>query len=202
MQIVRTDVHCDNRITLNVVDRPEIRRNFGGVDDTTVASGKLWILWERGRESNGFCLKMTNTSRTRRCSWTGSFPKLRQNARAHGNDISFIARIPLPERGIQLDKSPGFRIGHALLERFGDPRIIIFHNELSDSCPLAGGKGFELLDDFSGAHAEKNTVPHYSPLNRSFLADECSTRTVFTIMSGLRCMSLTDVAAAVTAPVW
>jgi hypothetical protein len=60
---------------------------------------------------------------------------------SRGNDISLIARIPLPERGIQIDKPPCFRIGHALLERFRDPGIIIFHDELGDLCPFARGEG-------------------------------------------------------------
>jgi len=75
-----------------------------------------------------------------------------------GNDTSFIARIRLIECGIEVDKSSRFSVGHALLESFGDPGIIIFHDELGDLRSFTRGKGFKLLDDFSGAHGENNNA--------------------------------------------
>jgi len=85
---------------------------------------------------------------------------------SRGTDISFITRIRLIQRGIQVYKSAGFGIGHSLLERFRDPRVIVFHYKFRDLCSLAGGKGLELLDNFSGAHIKKNNVTRYSPQNR------------------------------------
>ena len=38
--------------------------------------------------------------------------------------------------------------------------IIIFHDKLDDLCPFASGKGFELLDNFSATHGEKNISPN------------------------------------------
>jgi hypothetical protein len=67
--------------------------------------------------------------------------------------------IRLIERCIQVYKPPGFRIGHALLERFRNPGIVIFHDKLGDLCPFAGGKGFELFDNFGGTHSENNIAP-------------------------------------------
>jgi hypothetical protein len=106
-------------------------------------------------------LKIRNALRARLCYWAGSFAKLRQKTReSHESDTSLITGIRLIEHRIQVDKSPGFRIGHALFERFMDPGIIIFHDKLGDLRPLAGGKGFELLDNFSGTHGEKNIAPN------------------------------------------
>src|SRR5207237_7577481 len=62
----------------------DIRLDIGGGNDATITSGKLLDL-VRAKESNGFCLKMTNASRARCCCCAGSFVKLRQNARVARN---------------------------------------------------------------------------------------------------------------------
>jgi len=69
--------------------------------------------------------------------------------------ISLIAGIRLLERGIQIDKTASLCIGHSFLKRFGDPRIIIFHDELSHLRPFARGKSFKLLDDFCCTHVDE-----------------------------------------------
>jgi hypothetical protein len=74
---------------------------------------------------------------------------------SHGTDISFITRIRLIQRHIQVDKSAGSCIGHSLFERIWDPGVIVFHDKFRDLRPLARGKGFELLNDFSGAHVQQ-----------------------------------------------
>jgi hypothetical protein len=94
---------------------------------------------------------------------------------SRGIDISFITRIRLIQRGIQVYKSASFCIGHALFERFRDPGVIVFHDKFRDLRPLAGGKGFELLDNFSGAHDDQNTLPSCSPQNRYSLTLRLST---------------------------
>ena len=78
---------------------------------------------------------------------------------SRGNAISFIAGIRLIERGIQINKPAGFCIGHSSLERFGDPRVIVFYYKFRDLRPLARGKRFKLLDNFCGAHMRNDTVP-------------------------------------------
>ncbi len=45
------------------------------------------------------------------------------------------------ERGIQVNKTSAFRVGHALLERFGYPRIVVSRDKLGDLCAFAGGQG-------------------------------------------------------------
>lgn len=81
-----------------------------------------------------------------------------ERASRGGADISFITRIRLIQRGIQVYKSASFRIGHPLLERFGDPGVVVFYDEFRDLCAFAGRKGLELLNDFSGAHTDQNTA--------------------------------------------
>src|SRR5205823_14672184 len=66
--------------------------------------------------------------------------------------------------------SPLFRIVHDLTKRYRDPRNIIFHDELSDLRPFISGKGFELLNNFSSTHGEKNIAPNSSSQNRSSAA--------------------------------
>src|SRR6266540_1605259 len=101
-----------------------------------------------------------------------SFAKTRES---RGTDISFITGIRLVQRGIQVDKSASFCIGHPLLERFRDPRIFVLHDEFGDLRPLAGWKGFKLLDNFSGAHDDQDTLPSYSPQNRCSFVSSLST---------------------------
>ena len=88
-----------------------------------------------------------------------AFQNCAKTRESRENDISLITGIRLIERCIQVYKSPSFRIGHALLERFRDPRIVIFHDKLSDLCPFARWKGFELFDNFGGTHSENNIAP-------------------------------------------
>jgi len=64
----------------------------------------------------------------------------------------------LTQRGIPVYKSAGFCIGHPLRERFGDPGVIIFHDKFRDLRPLTRGKCFEMLDNFSGAHDDHQTI--------------------------------------------
>ncbi len=94
---------------------------------------------------------------------------------SRGTDISFITRVRLIQRGIQVYKSAGFCIGHPLLERFRDPGVIVFHDEFGDLCTFAGWKGFELLDNFSGPHDDQNTLPRYLPQSRYSLTLRLST---------------------------
>jgi hypothetical protein len=77
---------------------------------------------------------------------------------SRGIDISFITWIRLIQRGIQVYKSASFCIGHPLLERSGDPGVVVFYDEFGDLCTFAGWKGLELLNDFSGAHTDQNTA--------------------------------------------
>src|ERR1035437_9336910 len=49
-------------------------------------------------------------------------------------------------------KRPAPGIGHALLERFGNPRVILLHDILRHLRPFAGGQIFKLLDDFGRTH--------------------------------------------------
>jgi hypothetical protein len=77
---------------------------------------------------------------------------------SRGTDISFITRIRLIQRGIQVYESASFCIGHPLLERLGDPGVVVFYDEFGDLCTFAGWKGLELLNDFSGAHTDQNTA--------------------------------------------
>jgi len=44
------------------------------------------------------------------------------------------------ERGIQVNKTSAFRVDHALLERFGYPRIVILRDKLGDLRAFAGGQ--------------------------------------------------------------
>jgi len=77
---------------------------------------------------------------------------------SRGTDISFITRVRLIQRCIQVYKSASFCIGHSLLKRFRDPGVIVFYDEFGDLCTFAGWKGLELLNDFSGAHTDQNTA--------------------------------------------
>ena len=94
---------------------------------------------------------------------------------SRGTDISFITRIRLIQRRIQVYKSARFCIGHSLLERFRDPGVIVFHDKFRDLRSLACGKGLELLDNFNGAHEDQNTLPSCSPQNRYSLTLRLST---------------------------
>jgi len=102
-------------------------------------------------------------------------------ARARASLARLFQKPRLIECGIQVYKSAGFRIGHALLERFGDPRVIIFHGKPGDLCAFASGKRFEPLDNFGGTHGEKNIAPNSSSQNRSSTALNLSTLNKSTI---------------------
>jgi hypothetical protein len=112
-------------------------------------------------------LKIRNALRARLFAGRAALRNCAKTRESHESDISLITGIRLIERRIQVDKPAGFRIGHALFERFRDPGIIIFRDKLGDLRPLASGKGFELLDNFSGTHGEKNIAPNRSSQNRS-----------------------------------
>jgi hypothetical protein len=157
--VVRADVYCENCIPLNVEHDSEICLDFGGVNDATIASGKLldfvgaqsrikWILFENKKRLARATLLL------RRAAFR-SFARTRES---RGTDISFITWKRLIQRGVQVDKSASFCIGHPLPERFRDPGVVVFYDEFGDFCAFAGWKGLELLNDFSGAHVDQNTA--------------------------------------------
>ena len=148
IQIVRADVYCYNCIPLNVEHDSEIRLDFGGVNDATITSRKLldfvgahagikWVLFEDKK-------RLACATLLLRGQLFRNFSRTRES---RGTDISFITRIRLIQRGIQVYKSASFCIGHPLLKRFGDPGVVVFYDEFGDLCTFAGWKGLELLNE-------------------------------------------------------
>ena len=149
---MRPDVDRYDRVAIYIEYDSEVPLDFGGVNSPAVTSGELVNLM--GTQARIERVLFENSERDARDAVAQgaacrSYAKMRES---RGTDISFITGIRLAKRSIQVDKSASFRIGHALLERFRDPGIVIFHDKFRDLRPLARGKGFELLDNFSGAH--------------------------------------------------
>ena len=83
--------------------------------------------------------------------------------RSQCSDTSLVIADRFRQRGVQIDKPPGLRLGHPLLKGFRNPGIIVFHDELGHLRPLSGGKSLELLDQFRCAHGSQNNASILSP---------------------------------------